>query len=161
MTQLLPFDKGRIKSIAVIGPDAYPAQPVGGGSAEVRPFAAVSFLEGVANYLGRGAKVYYEPGIPTLEELAAQTRFTTEANGGQAGLKAEFFNNANLTGEPGIQRVDKKASYDPGAAEECPRTTPRFAGRDTSRPALRATTWPSFKAREKMAVTGCMWTRNW
>jgi beta-glucosidase len=112
---ILPFDKGRIKSIAVIGPDAYPAQPAGGGSAEVRPFAAVSFLEGIANYLGRGAKVYYEPGIPTLEELADQTRFTTEANGGQAGLKAEFFNNANLTGEPGIQRVDKKASYDPGA----------------------------------------------
>jgi len=112
---LLPFDKGRIKSIAVIGPDAYPARPVGGGSAEVRPFAAVSLLEGIANYLGRSAKVYYEPGVPTLEELAEQTRFTTEANGGQAGLKAEFFDNVNLTGQPGIQRVDKKASYDPGA----------------------------------------------
>ncbi len=34
---LLPLDKGKIKSIAVIGPDAYPGQPVGGGSGEVRP----------------------------------------------------------------------------------------------------------------------------
>src|SRR5713101_9953082 len=63
---LLPLDKGRIKSIAVIGPDAYPAQPVGGGSGEVRPFWAVSFLEGIANHLGSGAKVYYAAGLPTL-----------------------------------------------------------------------------------------------
>src|ERR1022692_4564662 len=33
---LLPLQKGSIKSIAVIGPDAYPAQPGGGGSAEAK-----------------------------------------------------------------------------------------------------------------------------
>src|SRR5436309_2757154 len=43
---LLPLNKAHTKSIAVIGPDAYPAVPVGGGSARVQPFAAVSFLEG-------------------------------------------------------------------------------------------------------------------
>jgi len=114
---LLPLDKGRIKSIAVIGPDAHPARPVGGGSAEVQPYAALSFLEGIENYLGSGAKVYYAPGVPTLEKIAGQTHFTTEANGGQAGLKAEFFDNANLSGTPGIQRIDKKASYTPGTTE--------------------------------------------
>ncbi len=112
---LLPLDKGKIKSIAVIGPDAYPAQPVGGGSGAVQPFAAVSFLEGIANYLGAGAKVYYAAGVPTLDEMAGLTKFTTEANGGQAGLNAEFFDNATLSGKPGVSRVDKKASYDPAA----------------------------------------------
>jgi len=114
---LLPLDKGRIKSVAVIGPDAYPAQPVGGGSGEVRPFWAVSFLEGIANYLGSAAKVFYTAGLPTLGEMAAQTHFTTEANGGKAGLKAEFFDNINLSGRPGIERIDAKASYDPGATD--------------------------------------------
>ncbi len=114
---LLPLDKGRIKSIAVIGPDAYPAQPVGGGSGEVRPFWAVSILEGIANYLGSGAKVYYAAGLPTLTEIAGQTHFTTEANGGKPGLKAEFFDNANLAGKPGVERIDEKASYDPGATD--------------------------------------------
>src|SRR6266446_1453631 len=114
---LLPLDKGRIKSIAVIGPDAYPAQPVGGGSGEVRPFAAVSFLEGIANYLGTGAKVYYATGLPPLAEMAGRTHFTTEANGGQTGLKAEFFNNINLSGKSGIERIDEKASYDPGTTD--------------------------------------------
>src|SRR4029077_9425874 len=48
---VLPLSKQAIGSIAVIGPDAYPAVPVGGGCAGVRPFAAVSFLEGIANEL--------------------------------------------------------------------------------------------------------------
>jgi beta-glucosidase len=109
---LLPLDKGKIKSIAVIGPDAYPAQPVGGGSAAVQPFAAVSFLEGIANYPS-GAKVYYESGIPTLEKMAKETKFTTEATGGQAGLKAEYFSNLDLSGRPCIERIDNKVSYDP------------------------------------------------
>ena len=112
---LLPLDKGKIKSIAVIGPDAYPAQPVGGGSGAVQPFAAVSFLEGIANYVGAGAKVYYAAGVPTLDEMAGLTKFTAAASGGPAGLNAEFFDNASLSGKPGIARVDKKASYDPAA----------------------------------------------
>jgi beta-glucosidase len=114
---LLPLEKGRIKSIAVIGPDAYPGQPVGGGSGEVRPFATVSFLEGIANYLGRGAKVYYAAGVPTLTELAGQTHFTTEASGGKSGLKVEFFDNISLSGKPGVERIDDKASYDPGTTD--------------------------------------------
>src|SRR5258705_9631173 len=48
---LLPLDKAKIKSVAIIGPNAYPAVPVGGGSARVEPFAATSYLEGLSNYL--------------------------------------------------------------------------------------------------------------
>ena len=114
---VLPLDRGKIKSIAVIGPDAHPGQPVGGGSGEVRPFSTTSFLQGVANYLGSGAKVYYAAGLPTLSEMASQTHFTTEANGGKAGLKAEFFDNTSLSGKPGIERIDDRASYDPGTTD--------------------------------------------
>ena len=89
--------------------------PWEGGSGAVQPFAAVSLLEGIAHYLGAGAKVYYAAGLPTLEEMADDTKFTTEAGGGKPGLNAEFYDNANLSGQPGIMRVDKKASYDPGA----------------------------------------------
>lgn len=110
---LLPLGKGSIKSIAVIGPDAYPAQPGGGGSAEAKPFTPVSYLEGIVNYLGGSAKVYYSPGIPTLEEMAKQTEFTTEAAGGKKGLNAEFFNNLDLSGTPAIVRDDEHVSYTP------------------------------------------------
>jgi beta-glucosidase len=110
---LLPLEKGKIHSIAVIGPDAYPAQPGGGGSAEAKPFTPISYLEGVANYLGSGAKVYYERGLPTFDEIAKHTEFTTEATGGQPGLKTEFFTNATLSGTPAIIRTDKHVNYEP------------------------------------------------
>jgi beta-glucosidase len=110
---LLPLEKGRIHSIAVIGPDAYPAQPGGGGSAEAKPFTPVSYLEGIANYLGGGAKVYYERGLPTFDEIAKRTEFTTEATGGQPGLKTQFFTNATLSGTPTIIRTDQHVSYEP------------------------------------------------
>jgi beta-glucosidase len=110
---LLPLEKGSIKSIAIIGPDAYPAQPGGGGSAEAKPFTPVSYLEGIKKYLGDGAKVYYEPGLPTLDEMSKQMQFTTQATNGETGLKMELFNNADLSGSPAIVRYDKYVHYEP------------------------------------------------
>src|ERR1700686_3157512 len=98
--KILPLQKGSIKSIAVIGPDAYPAQPGGGGSAEAKPFTSVSYVEGLVNALGNGAKVYYSPGIPSLDDISKQMEFTTQASGGEQGLKTEVFNNLDLSGEP-------------------------------------------------------------
>jgi beta-glucosidase len=115
--QLLPLDPGRVKSIAVIGPDAYPAQPGGGGSAEAKPFTAVSYLEGIVNYVGNRAEVYYERGIPTLEEMAKQTEFSTEATGGQPGIKAEFFPNPDLSGSPAMTRIDKHVHFEPARGD--------------------------------------------
>jgi len=102
---LLPLDKARIKSVAVIGPDAYPGQPVGGGSAGVQPFVAISYLQGLSDYLGNGTKVYYQRGIPTLTEMADETSFTVADAGHQAGVNAEFFNNLNLAGTPVATRT--------------------------------------------------------
>jgi beta-glucosidase len=109
---LLPLDKSKIHSIAVIGPDAYPAVPAGGGSAEAKPFAPVSYLEGVVDYLSE-AKVYYDRGIPAFDEIAKQTEFTTQATGGQTGLNKEFFTNSTLTGTPAVTGTDKHVSYEP------------------------------------------------
>jgi beta-glucosidase len=110
---LLPLEKGSIKSIAVIGPDAYPAQPGGGGSAEAKPFTPVSYLEGIQEYLGDGTKVYYAPGLPTLDEMSKQMQFTTQATSGQTGLKMELFNTSDLSGSPALVRYDKYVHYEP------------------------------------------------
>ena len=109
---LLPLDKTKIKSIAVIGPDAYPAQVVGGGSAGVQPFTATSYLEGLAGYLGNSATVYYDRGIPSLDDMADATAFTGDQEGKQKGLSGEFFNNATLSGEPVARRIDEHIHAD-------------------------------------------------
>jgi len=110
---VLPLDKGQIKSIAVIGPNAYPAQPAAAGSAEAKPFTAVSYLEGIANYRDGATKVYYDSGIPSLEDMAKETVFTTEESGGQPGLKAEFFTNPDLNGSPAMTRIDPFVDFQP------------------------------------------------
>jgi beta-glucosidase len=109
---LLPLKKRGIKSIAVIGPDAYPAEPVGGGSAGVQPFMAVSYVEGLATHLAGAAKVYYHPGLPSYEDMADSTAFTTGPNNRQAGLNAEIYNNPTLSGKPAITRRDEHINAD-------------------------------------------------
>jgi beta-glucosidase len=108
---LLPLSKERTKSIAIIGPDAYPAVPDGGGSARVQPFAAVSFMEGLSNYVGTGTKTYYSRGLPTLGELADATNFFTEPANGDHGLKAEYFVDAELEGTPALTRTEEHVDF--------------------------------------------------
>ncbi len=108
---LLPLNKGKIKSIAVIGPSAYPAIPVGGGSARVEPFTATSFLEGLSNHLGTAVKVYYARGLPALDEIAEATEFSPTEVKGQAGLRAEYFDNKDLQGTPAITRIEPHINF--------------------------------------------------
>ena len=113
---LLPLTKGKIKSIAVIGPNAYPSVPVGGGSAHVQPFAAVSFMEGMSNALGTSANAYYHRGIPSLGEIADATNFSIDASSSQPGLKVEIFDNAELAGIPATTRIDRHVNFVAGFA---------------------------------------------
>lgn len=112
---LLPLNKEKTKSILVVGPDAYPAVPVGGGSARVEPFSAVSYLEGLSNYLGQSVQVHYSRGVQSLAEIAEATDFTTAAANGQPGLNAEYFSNADLQGTPAISRTERRMNLGQGS----------------------------------------------
>lgn len=60
----LPFDRGKIHSIAVFGPNADPAVTGGGGSSYVTPAYAISVLEGVKDVAGPAVRVDYIPFKP-------------------------------------------------------------------------------------------------
>ncbi len=120
---LLPLAKDRLKSIAVIGPNAYPAVPVGGGSARVEPFTAVSFLEGLTNTQGSAVNVYYHRGIPSLGEMAQATNFSTATANGQPGLLAEYFKATDLQGAPVVTRTEQHVNYGPGSPATFPEQT--------------------------------------
>lgn len=120
---LLPLDKAKIKSVAIIGPDAYPAVPVGGGSGRVEPFFATSFLQGLSNYLGTAVKVYYARGIPSLSEMAQATSFLTDTVDGKPGLSAEYFDNKDLKGTPTVKRIDPHVNFRAGTSSDFPTAT--------------------------------------
>jgi beta-glucosidase len=97
---ILPLDTTRVHTIAVIGPDAWPAVPSAGGSAEITAFAPVSILQGLSN--AGHAKVLYTRGLPTEEELVNTTVFKADT---ERGLQEEGFADSTFAGEPAYTRV--------------------------------------------------------
>lgn len=95
---LLPLDKARVKTVLVVGPDAYPGVPVGGGSAGVVPFRMIGPMEGITGVAGNGVTVLYDEGVPALQQLARKTHFTTTATGETEGLVSETFDGKELSG---------------------------------------------------------------
>ena len=107
---LLPLEKNKIKTLAVLGPNAYPAVIGGGGSSLTKPFDAISFLEGISNYLGKSVRVDYVIEDLPLDEIVKNTHFVTSP-GGPQGLKGEYFNNELLEGAPALVRTDEKIGF--------------------------------------------------
>lgn len=94
---VLPLDSNKIKLLAVIGPNATPAVYGGGGSSNVTPYAAVSLLAGLKNYLAGKADVEYDRGLPDLAELSQATHFAFD---GQPGVQAQLFADRGFHGKP-------------------------------------------------------------
>ncbi len=94
---LLPLSKEQTHTILVVGPNAFPGTAVGGGSAGVVPFHLTSLVEGLS-VVAPHVNVLYDPGVPTLNELAMHTEFTTTENEGTPGLTEEIFGNQDLSG---------------------------------------------------------------
>jgi beta-glucosidase len=114
---LLPLDPDKVHTIAVLGPDAWPAVPGGGGSSHVDAYAPVSFLTGLSNALGDKVKVLYVAGLPTMEELIQETEFYDPSGkkpdnpwmGSQ--VKVETYNNVDLSGTPTVAYARRIATY--------------------------------------------------
>ncbi len=97
---VLPLDMSKIHSIAVIGPDAYPAVASAGGSGHVTPFDPVSFATGLSDAFSPGTKVYWNRGVKDLPTIFLTPYFSTDAKGKQFGLKCEEFADASFSGKP-------------------------------------------------------------
>jgi beta-glucosidase len=107
---LLPLDRKKIKTLAVLGPDAYPAVTGGGGSSLTKPFNEVSCLQGISDVAGNDVRVLYTTETAPLDAVVSHTEVLTSP-GGAPGLKGEFFDNENLSGEPALVRTDKLVDF--------------------------------------------------
>ncbi|MFZ4506485.1 MAG: beta-glucosidase H [Fimbriimonas sp.] len=97
--------------IAVIGPNAYPGVPTGGGSGAVTPFHTVSLLEGLSNAVGAAGNVTFHRGLPSLAGIANRTEFTFDSAGTKKGLLVETFESEDASGTPVDVRTERVVNF--------------------------------------------------
>ncbi|MDE3058584.1 MAG: glycoside hydrolase family 3 C-terminal domain-containing protein [Bacteroidota bacterium] len=104
---VLPLKKN-LKRIAVIGPtaDSYFMLL---GNYNGTPSKYVTPLQGIRDKAGDSTEVVYDTGCNLVEEGPAvqDIQPTMLSSGGATGLKAEYFNNSNLSGTPFFTRINQ------------------------------------------------------
>ena len=110
---VLPLSTDKIKSLAIIGPNARVARIMGGGSSHVNPHYAVTPFDGIVNRVGDAVKIGFEVGCTNHKLLPLINPAWLTPAGGQAGpvgsstpyraghgLTVELFNNLDLSAAP-------------------------------------------------------------
>jgi len=105
---ILPINKEKIKSIAVIGPNAEIPRTGGGGSSYVDPIYSVSPLEALKNKLGEKIEINFAEGVA----LGGDTK-PIEAEFFARVIKAEYFGNKELKGKP-AEKIYSQINFDWG-----------------------------------------------
>ncbi|MBN1781667.1 glycoside hydrolase family 3 C-terminal domain-containing protein [bacterium] len=118
---ILPLQKEKIRSIAVIGPNAARAQL---GIYSGSPNIQVSPLEGIRAKAGPlGIEVEYVKGCDLGGGLLRpiESKYFTEIEGtGKTGMRGEYFDNMTLSGEPLVTRIDSEVDFSFGTYPPAP-----------------------------------------
>jgi beta-glucosidase len=97
---LLPLDRGQLRRVAVLGPNAAVARTLGGGSATVFPPYVVSPLDGIWAALGNDVEVVHATGGRATDRLpSAPIELLTLPDGSGPGVEVQFLDaEGNLLG---------------------------------------------------------------
>jgi beta-glucosidase len=115
---LLPLDLSKIKTMAVIGPAAWPAMPGGGGSSEAAAFAPVGIVTGIASLVGPGVRVLFTRGLPDMPDVFWNTHW-------DGNVEAATYPSKDFSGTPETATQPKINEYKVdwwGPADKSPRS---------------------------------------
>ncbi len=101
---LLPLDAAKIKTIAVIGQDAWPAVPGGGGSSQASAFEPVSIVTGIASLVGPDVHVLYSRGLPEMNDVFWHTHW-------QDSVQQATYSSKDFSGSPETASQPNIANY--------------------------------------------------
>jgi len=121
--RLLPLDRAKVKTIAVIGPNAWPAVSGGGGSSEAQAFEPVSILTGIANAAGPDVHVLYARGLPEMNDVFNGTKW-------QGNVTVATYPSKDFTGAAETTTSNRVSDYKDewwGPADKTPRSI-RYTG---------------------------------
>src|SRR5580700_3823378 len=109
----LPLAPSKVKTIAVIGPNAAELSAIEGNYNAV-PKDPILPVDGIVKQFP-AAKVLYAQGSPYAENagiVIPRTQFRVAPGSNVEGLQGEYFNNDSLTGPPAFTRTDKQIDFD-------------------------------------------------
>lgn len=102
---VLPLDRKKIKSIAVIGEPAKHTQIDALGSPGVVPLKSVGILDGIKAAAGDAIAIHYAAAGTDGQPVSGPI-ISSPDNPSVHGFKAEYFKNSDLEGKPAVVRVD-------------------------------------------------------
>lgn len=129
----LPLDKDKIKTIAVIGPNAAVGRSGGGGSSEVLSPYIITPLDGLQKAAGGGITIKFAQGVqmPGYIDIIPSALLRTPE--GKSGLKAEYYNNIDFNGSPIVTKIDENVNFDWGDGSPAGVNTDNFSARWTGK----------------------------
>jgi beta-glucosidase len=129
--RLLPLKKTYTK-IAVIGPDADSLDALE-GNYNGTPSAPVTILEGLKRRFPKSTVRYVQGTglIGTVVKPVPESALFTSKSRAQRGLKAEYFNNIKLEGEPTLRRTDPAVNFVWGFGGISPQLKQNYSARWT------------------------------
>lgn len=111
---ILPINFSKIKSLAVLGPNASMCRTGGGGSSQVDPLEAPGPLEILQKNFGKKVKINYAAGVKLDGESTPISSKYLLTGKNEEGLSGEYFDNMELKGNPTYTRIDKEINFDWG-----------------------------------------------
>jgi beta-glucosidase len=115
---ILPLDASKVKTVAIVGPDAWPAVTGGGGSSQADAFQPVSIVAGITSLVGPDVHVLYARGLPEMNDIFGQTHW-------EPGVKEANYPSKDFTGSAETATQHQINNYKQewwGPADKTPRS---------------------------------------
>jgi len=110
---LLPISPSRVKSIAVLGPNAATLRTGGGGSSKVDAGNAKSPLDALKE-LAPNVEISHSPGMFVAGDLKPISADYLSHDKGKTGLLGNYYDNAEFEGKPVKTQVDSQIDFNWG-----------------------------------------------
>jgi beta-glucosidase len=109
--EILPFDRSKVRSIAVLGRLAPGIPATGFGSSFLDAIRSISELSGIRQLAGPTVKVdFITAGSP--DPATAAWQFLTTGGTFATGLQGQYFTSNDLSGSPALTRIDPEVNFD-------------------------------------------------
>jgi beta-glucosidase len=108
---LLPLDRKKIQSLAIIGPNANVCRHSILSASRVLPYVTVTPLEGITSKVGKEIALHYSQGCDIDDEGSLLTDQTVTTPDGRKGFLAEFFDGLEPNGKPAMTKIEPSLGY--------------------------------------------------